>query len=381
MKKHDYDHGQGMVPKYEGLDPRTKRGYCRHCCDWAYTLACQTPPKKVHVCSACRLFFYCSRECQVADRKNHKKACNTIKKQRAVVEREADFARAGNLFDTQVGNFWSVAFPYVKAKFDLALLIHPVAVQTHCSENWEEINSHLQELVRLIHSHRGYDFGIAWKFAMFLLHQGRDDDSYSICRALLRRMSAPDDYSEPEGAAGSKEGDWIYPREKNCRFNNIYEDVPAIGEVVDCYLLVVVWLIKKRILSIYVCREEAFSIFLYETNCYSKYLGENEIVGHTIRKFLTGYGVGKNDEYIAFMHEQERQLNQLADRIDEINPMALRTLRQADLTRLISTMLPPTPDPSDPNMDLNEAYAVANDSNELLQGIPGVDEWLTNRYE
>lgn len=86
------------------------------------------------------------------------------------MQSEEEKARAKGSFDNDVGDFWEVAFPYIKARYDLALLIHPAAFQSNILDNWKEMNSHLQEVLRLTHKHDGNDYGIRTKFAMFLLH-------------------------------------------------------------------------------------------------------------------------------------------------------------------------------------------------------------------
>jgi hypothetical protein len=56
---------------------------------------------------------------------------------------------------------------------------------------------------------------------------------------------------------------------------------------------------------------------------------------------------------------QERQLDQLAYRIDFLKPLEIRFLRDADLRQLRKRVVPK---PSDAN-DLYEAYAVVNGGN------------------
>ena len=61
-----------------------------------------------------------------------------------------------------------MAFPYIKARYDLALLIHPAAYQSNILDNWQEMNAHFQGIIRLINKHDGNDFGITIKLTMFL---------------------------------------------------------------------------------------------------------------------------------------------------------------------------------------------------------------------
>ena len=86
-----------------------------------------------------------------------------------------------------------MAFPYIKARYDLALLIHPAAYQSNILDNWQEMNAHFQGIIRLINKHDGNDFGITIKFPMFLLHEGRDDDAYAFVRYSARRWYSGSD--------------------------------------------------------------------------------------------------------------------------------------------------------------------------------------------
>ena len=43
-----------------------------------------------------------------------------------------------------------MAFPYIKARYDLALVIHPAAYQSNILDYWQELNAHFQGIIRLI---------------------------------------------------------------------------------------------------------------------------------------------------------------------------------------------------------------------------------------
>jgi hypothetical protein len=67
-----------------------------------------------------------------------------------------------------VGKFWPYPiFPYIKAKFDSALLLRQTAFNYNVTWN-------------------RYDFGMREKFLMFLLNIDRDDDAYAFCRYFIR---------------------------------------------------------------------------------------------------------------------------------------------------------------------------------------------------
>ena len=301
-RRHHLGEDWDFIP-YEGLDFRTKLPYCNYCeSDFANTIGFNNgqlySSKKntanvLKKCVACKLVYYCSKECQKYDWKNHKVSCNTIKKQRQKVlqlEQETKLSLGrrkggGDPSDddnNEIGNYWNVAFPYVKAKYDLALLIHPSAYQTNIINSWKEMNNHLQELLRLTYNNNEHDYGLSSKFGFFLLHEGcsRDDDSYSFCCHMMHRWYHNDDEGIQEdtttnnngnsffafktnGADNTKQGDWIYPKMTNCRYNNFFTDCPSnmIDEEAVTYY-VIVWLIKKRLLSFLMNRMNAFRFVL-----------------------------------------------------------------------------------------------------------------------
>ena len=126
-----------------------------------------------------------------------------------------------------MGNFWEVAFPYCKAQYDLVLLIHQAAYQSNILNNWKEMNMHLQELLRLSHKFDGYDYGLGGKFPLFLLHEGCDNDAYAFVRySMLWWYSGPSvDPSLLTLHEGTNQGDWIYPKDRGCCFNDFFEIV------------------------------------------------------------------------------------------------------------------------------------------------------------
>ncbi|KAG9252919.1 uncharacterized protein F5Z01DRAFT_682176 [Emericellopsis atlantica] len=109
------------VDKLDGLAPR----------------ACELCHRQGDVmrCAACQAVYYCGRECQAADRDDHKMPCKVIKKARSHYEREyeklrdmrGDILTPERVFETQVGRFWGIleTRPYMRARYGLvdALLL------------------------------------------------------------------------------------------------------------------------------------------------------------------------------------------------------------------------------------------------------------------
>jgi hypothetical protein len=80
-------------------------------------------------CASCKVIQYCSRDHQVADRTNHKPACNTVKKYRKQYDHEeqalsihpGDFIIQADLFTNSVGHFWGIleTRKYIRARYVL----------------------------------------------------------------------------------------------------------------------------------------------------------------------------------------------------------------------------------------------------------------------
>lgn len=365
---------------FEGLDFRTKQPYCAHCQKhWADALCFGLPPPKpVKKCSACKLVYYCSRECQLADRNIHKRACKTIKKQRELVATNEASLRKSSVpfFETHVGDFWDLAFPYVKSRYDLALLIHPSAFETNLLGSVQEMNGHMQELLRLIHNHVGnHDYGMSQKFPNFLLHEGRDDEAYAFCRFVMQRWYSGNTDSLHEGSA---EGDFIYPCEQNCRFNNFLQECPDLVNEECVSFLVVIWLIKKRLLCTIVSRDKAFRTFL-ATERGQRLDTKNRDVCFHIHSFLVGQGDDEGLEGMrAWLENQDRQLDELSDRIDAVNPILIPAF--ADPMAVLGRPMPAWDPDGGALRGEAQVWCILSDCHRYLDCLPGLVDWIAQRY-
>jgi hypothetical protein len=101
--------------------------------------------------------------------------------------------------------------PYMRARFDLAESYFQAAYEVEIKAVWEKALFHSLEILRidatdLLDVHRTTPF--------LLLYLNRDDDAFDFIRFTIRSVNA----GMPEIKTryqNSKEGDWIYPREKN----------------------------------------------------------------------------------------------------------------------------------------------------------------------
>jgi hypothetical protein len=275
------------------------------------------------------------------------------------------------------GQFWTfpLTFPYVKAKYDLALQLHQPAFEMNASWIWKEVNYEMQECLRLCHLHNGPDLGMRQKFQLFLLNVDRDDDVYSYCRYWIPRETRihsegfADDSDYDHLHIGSKKGDWIYPREEGCRFNDLFEDCPDTDpNEMDNQMLLAVWLVKMKIRCYYSIIPELWAHF---TNTeLGQSLGDD--LNAVILDFLTG-GVGTG-------LSMEAQCDRLGDQLDHNNPSLLPALLNPD--PLYSQPLPPIPEEQYVGIRGTplEAFHVLYSCMKCAESIPDLRRWLVGRY-
>ncbi|OAQ85951.1 MYND finger [Purpureocillium lilacinum] len=139
-------------------------------------------------CTACQAVYYCGRECQAADRDDHKIPCKVIKKARVHYESEyvklrdmpGDMLTPEKMFENEVGHFWGIleTRPYMRARYGLvdALLLSygtpggPVDVVQMCLD-------HLLDMMRLC---RGDNMGVRQVVPGLYIRLGRDQDAYDF---------------------------------------------------------------------------------------------------------------------------------------------------------------------------------------------------------
>ncbi|KAJ6436856.1 MYND finger [Purpureocillium lavendulum] len=141
-------------------------------------------------CGACQAVYYCGRECQAADREDHKIPCKVIKKARLHYEREyeklrdlpGDFLTPEKVFETQVGHFWGIleTRPYMRARYGLvdALLLSygtaggPVDV----------VQTALDHLLDMLRLSRSDNMGVRQLVPSLYVRLGRDQDAYDFIK-------------------------------------------------------------------------------------------------------------------------------------------------------------------------------------------------------
>jgi hypothetical protein len=151
---------------------------------------CPVCGTKVHLskCSACKVTFYCSREHQVSDRQEHRRACNAVKRtQAALIDEEArlratrgdDFMMSpgATIFQEEAGHFWGIVAtrPYMQARY--ALVEALLKIKTYAAV--EAALNHLLDMLRLC---RGDTMGVRDIVPALFLRLGRDQECYDFMK-------------------------------------------------------------------------------------------------------------------------------------------------------------------------------------------------------
>lgn len=239
-------------PPYDGIDP------CFH--EEPVCIHCLRKPAGLLRCSRCQTAWYCNSSCQKADYEEHKEICLCIAREVKLVERLAVplrsirltlFSEPENLFETRVGTFAQVerTRPYTTARGDLMETYMRAAYAADIKDVWEIVLSHALELMRM-DATGSEDVRYGTPFTLLNLH--RDDDAFDFIRYWMKRNGGGEDVIAEllHLHAGSEEGDWLYPREKNCRFLDFFEECTNITERdMSLAYLVALLVIKLRIVA------------------------------------------------------------------------------------------------------------------------------------
>lgn len=263
------------VPCYEGKDPILK--------EKPYCYACQYYDDRTVVsglkrCSRCQVAWYCSGDCQKKHFKEHRELCRRIAEQTKCVEQEAiplrtltwdeDDNVGENLFEMYVGEFgdFDETQEYLDARAMLAASYWEAAYDFEVKEVWEKALFHYLELLRLDVTYRCV---VRFRVPFILLYLNRDDDAYAFIRYWLRFDEL--DYDEVLlRHASSREGDWLYPVELNCRYLDIFKECANMEgkEEVSGPYLVALAIIKLRIIASHAAISRTVDFALMKTDAH-----------------------------------------------------------------------------------------------------------------
>jgi hypothetical protein len=119
----------------------------------------------------------------------------------------------------------------MRARVDLAELIHSIAYWEETIECWEKVLLHYSQMLHLCSSD---NLGLRFRVPFILIYLNRDDDAYAFCQNWENDVYAfrlhwenleTEDYNQwQQHHENSKEGGWVFPREDGCRYNDLFDD-------------------------------------------------------------------------------------------------------------------------------------------------------------
>lgn len=300
---------------YKGNDPNLKGGpYCFacHCYDD------RTVVTELKRCSRCQAAWYCSGQCQKRHFKDHRSLCKRIGGETDIVELMTfplqhlplDDDSVGNLFETHLGEFGAVdvAHDYLEALSNLANSYWNAAYEWEVREIWEKSLFYYLELLRVDVAHQ---CETRFRVPFILLYLNRDDDAYCFIRYWLN-FGGEDDDEILARHARSREGDWLYPVERNCRYNDLLEECPKEDELkFTLPYMVVLAIIKLRILASHDAIARTLDFVFLQTE--GRRIQEVRPMVHEI---LAGSDAAT----------QRQQLNRILDRIQHGEPSIFRAI-------------------------------------------------------
>lgn len=314
----------------------------------------ETIESQLKLCSRCKLVYYCCKECQVSHFENHKVQCKEIKRAKDCVEfEEKPLQYPNNLFETASGEFYyHFGSDYILARHDLVKKIHEMAQQMESKYLWDIDLHHHSEMMRLCASDNA---GSRFNIPFILLHLDRDDMAYGFCRFWLTFIPQGDLHKRDEIHHKSSAGDWLFPSEEGCRYDDIMVFIgnEANQECICTRLLVALCLIKMRLISVHIERKKAA-----------------EIDNHT----YPGNKAILVEEEMKVIREQGRILSKLMECIHKRNPSMLPAL-------INPAPLMKQKEPDGYSIgSAAEAYLVAKNALRLIERIPGGLETLQHQF-
>ncbi|KAI4199052.1 MAG: hypothetical protein LQ350_004874 [Teloschistes chrysophthalmus] len=135
-------------------------------------------------CQGCNVVYYCGRDCQLANREDHKKACNAIKKGKVAMDNEEqrlrtmppDFMTPANLFEEHAGHFWGILETRTYMRLRYALVEAILKIKTYTAV--QTAHGHILDMLRLC---RGDNMGVRSLAPSLYLRLGQDQACYDFC--------------------------------------------------------------------------------------------------------------------------------------------------------------------------------------------------------
>jgi hypothetical protein len=212
-----------------------------------------------------------------------------------------------------VGNFgqWEATQVYLTVRKDLMKVYMGAAFEPQSKVLYEKALYHALEIQRL-DSHKSSEVRYMTPFMLVNLH--RDDDAFDFIRCWLNTDLSRqlDRVAVAMRHFASKEGDWIYPREKNCRFLDIFDECPDVdNRDAPLSFLMALLIIKLRIVATYDATHRSIALAFDTTG------GERiQEVQESVQEWLV-------DERLVNIDRQRQQVERLLDVIHRNNPLML----------------------------------------------------------
>jgi hypothetical protein len=290
------------VPAFDGKDPRLEEGsWCAKCHS--------RRESGLRCCSRCKTAWYCNAKCQEADYESHKSLCVSIARTLKKVNKLTSplrntindiFLEPQNFFESQVGLFGQFyeSQAYLTTRRELVELYAQAGniLETKCV--WEKALSHALELLRL-------DFrdvnNTRYAIPFILLNLNRDDDAFDFIRYWMNNHHFE-----------SQEGEWIYPRNENCRYLDIFKEVSWVNDRnATLAFLVALLIIKFRIVA------------TYDATCGSIDLAFGTSNGQRIQEIQCTVKEMLLDETLMNIENQREQVERLVNVIHRRNAIIL----------------------------------------------------------
>ncbi|QUC23391.1 uncharacterized protein UV8b_07632 [Ustilaginoidea virens] len=139
-------------------------------------------------CSACQMVYYCGRDCQAADRDDHRTPCGAVKKARRLYQAEETALRQrppamlepGRYFEDHVGDFWSYVEtrPYMRARFHMVdAMLTSYGTAGGPADLVETALDHLLDMMRLC---SGDNLGVRHLVPALYIRLGRDQEAHDF---------------------------------------------------------------------------------------------------------------------------------------------------------------------------------------------------------
>lgn len=354
---------------YQGKDPSlVEDPHCFKCFE--------KPFSPLLRCSRCKIAWYCGSKCQKAHYKSiHGEVCKQVACMierveeleiplRAVATLDLSFnMQIENLFETQVGCFWGLTETrkYLCARQSLSEVYWILTYGHEVKEIYEKALFHNLELMRLC---IGDDLDARYHTPFILLNLNRDDDAYTFIRYWMRLHSGERIQEEEirKRHSQSCEGDWIYPRETNCRYRDIFDEIPHYDERFHSLaFLMALAIIKLRIVAAHDAASRSVDLALQTS--YGPSI-------HEVRSQLIEMLVGCN----VHVEDQRRQVKRLFDLIHQNNPSMLPSILNP---RPMKVQPPPE---SRSIGHPSEVYEVLKNCHRGFVRVPGGVEMLVQRF-